>query len=773
MKKLVLRLCIITLLLLAPIPAMASPDPQPDPEPVDERPPQPIYTADDCRCGRGSYEIETDRNSGFEGLLLCHYHKTEATVDTFENWKSINLVHRNSPEEALRDYQELIDDEFVDRYYTGRAGEEFLEVAVVERTEDSFFAYRVLHPDPDRTYHGDFGDHSGSVRPSSYYLERRFVIGTAFVTLFVYGEIFGSLGEAQAEINELEACVRDLIASRPVIPPEPVKVSDAILEGLITDVQENPIRYTSVEVNIGSDNWIGSTNDVGHYQINLGDVELAPDLKAELVVLLDYDYENRYVFVISDGMKDAKVTKHLTLATPNDLIQNIVLKDNPPASEYTVVPNPAHLSDLGVMHHHMAQVFEFYWHYLGWDIEYKLPVEVRAYTNQGAGTFYAPATSSIYIHWSDSDLGSPDRPMNREWHEFSHHAMYARYGRWPGAHPDVNHAGYSNPDTGDSLMEGFAELIPLMMAEYYGYANPEQYARHGNLELNYKAWHVEEFAVAGTLWDLMDEADEASDKIDLPADDVVGLLREYKIDFAAVYEEALRQFGGYQAEIDEVFRAHGFFVDNGPENRGWDEGETIGRAADSARSDRRNAIQLPGYYIKVEGGLPYYLVEVSFPDHPEYNYTARGQNKDGLVYVQVPPADYQAVITIRGEDVETGAPLSFTSEAFHAAYEQTQNQGYYLAHDFEISGEIPPGPIPPDGEPEPAAIPYWEDSEELIAMETESNPPEDLGQPAAPSDPQAPRLGTLLAGGAIMVVACLGLLVVGLVLFVLWRRGRK
>jgi hypothetical protein len=467
-------------------------------------------------------------------------------------------------------------------------------------------------------------------------------------------------------------------------------------------------------------------------------------------------------------MKDVKVTKSLTLATQSDLIQNIVLQDDLPAGEYSVVPNPRHLSDLGVMHHHMAQVFEFYWHYLGWDIEYKLPVEVRAYTSQNAGTFYSPATSSIYIHWSDSDLGSPDRPMNREWHEFSHHAMYARYGRWPGAYPDVNHAGYRNPDTGDSLMEGFAEVMPLLMAEYYGMGNPEQYAKYGNLELNYKAWHVEEFAVAGTLWDLMDEADEESDQIDLPADDVVGLLREYRVDFAAVYEEAIRQFSGYQTEIDEVFKAHGFFVDSAPENRGWDEGETIGRAADAARSDRRNAIQVPGYFIKVEGELPYYLIDVTFPEHPEYNYSTRGQNKEGLVYVHVPPAGYQAVITVRGEDVETGVPLTFTSGEFHAAYEQTRQQGYYLEHDFEISGEIPQGPTPPDGEPEPAAIPYWEDS-----GETDSELQGGADQPADRSGPGRPILGMLLAGGAVLVLACLGVVVVGLVLLVMWRRNRK
>jgi hypothetical protein len=208
-------------------------------------------------------------------------------------------------------------------------------------------------------------------------------------------------------------------------------VGDAILEGLITDVEGHPIRYATVEVLFGSRTLIGSTNDVGHYQIELGDITLALHLKAEPTVLLDYDYENRYVFVISDSMTDVSVVKRFSLAIPADLIQNMVLEDGLPTTQYTVVPDPFHLADLGVMHHHTAQAFEFFWHYFGWDIESKLPVEVCAHTNQPAETFYAPTTSSIYIHWSDSHRGSPHRPMNREWHKFSHHAMYARYRRWP------------------------------------------------------------------------------------------------------------------------------------------------------------------------------------------------------------------------------------------------------------------------------------------------------------------------------------------------------
>jgi hypothetical protein len=209
MKGLVLRFCVIFLLLLATVPAAASPEPQPSPEPETERPPQPIYTADDCTCGQGSYEIETDRNIGTEGFLSCHYYKEQVTIDRFKNYKSTWLNHYDSHEEALRQYQEQIDDEFVEDYYTSHADERFREIAVVERTDEAFFAYKII------VYTGELGEYPGASKPPHYYLERRFVVGTAYVTIFVNGYLFSSLGEAQAELNELEACVRDLIASRP------------------------------------------------------------------------------------------------------------------------------------------------------------------------------------------------------------------------------------------------------------------------------------------------------------------------------------------------------------------------------------------------------------------------------------------------------------------------------------------------------------------------------------------------------------------------------
>jgi hypothetical protein len=91
----------------------------------------------------------------------------------------------------------------------------------VERTDDAFFAYKIMYPVFDMSYTGELGEYPGTSKPPHYYLERRFVIGTAYVTLFLNGYVFASLGDAQAEMTQLESCVRDLIASRPAAPPPP------------------------------------------------------------------------------------------------------------------------------------------------------------------------------------------------------------------------------------------------------------------------------------------------------------------------------------------------------------------------------------------------------------------------------------------------------------------------------------------------------------------------------------------------------------------------
>jgi hypothetical protein len=105
-----------------------------------------------------------------------------------------------------------------------------------------------------------------------------------------------------------------------------------------------------------------------------------------------------------------------------------------------------------------------------------------------------------------------------QYHEFSHFAMHTMYGAtWDQMITEKNHGGYANPTTKDSWLEGFAHFMAVVIAnemEHYwadipSGKNPALYPMCGSLDADYKAWEkegkAEEFAMAGVLWDLIDE----------------------------------------------------------------------------------------------------------------------------------------------------------------------------------------------------------------------------------------------------------------------------
>jgi hypothetical protein len=142
-----------------------------------------------------------------------------------------------------------------------------------------------------------------------------------------------------------------------------------------------------------------------------------------------------------------------------------------------------------------------------------------------------------------------NRPEAREYHEFSH---YAQDALWEGQDPrlpcDRNHGGFSNSNTADSFIEGFAAFMATVMGEYYGNwwlewgsdaAAPSQYASQGSLETNIQPWHrgsdiAEEIAVAGVLWDLYDGQEQLDKEAEasraLQAEDRYSALKRMNID---------------------------------------------------------------------------------------------------------------------------------------------------------------------------------------------------------------------------------------------------
>ncbi len=219
--------------------------------------------------------------------------------------------------------------------------------------------------------------------------------------------------------------------------------------------------------------------------------------------------------------------------------------------------------------------------------------------------------------------------------------------------------------------------------------------------------------------------------------DVWPVLRTYHSDFTDVYKDIVKRRPDQKAAVDEVFIRHGFFHDDKRGNGIYDEyepyddangngerddgerfidlsaetpayrqGQTIGSASNYQRPLRHTPLEVPGQYVRVGNDVPFYRVLTYFPRQPHLTSTYRARNVDGRIYVNVPPAGYNATLVIVAEGVETGHPLTLSAEKFNREYGGAAKRGYYVAHDFKVRGEIPAEPKVPVL-PRKGSVPGW------------------------------------------------------------------
>ncbi len=269
-----------------------------------------------------------------------------------------------------------------------------------------------------------------------------------------------------------------------------------------------------------------TTDENGNYEFETDEVEKGSEYTCE--VRFEYVRNDRTYFQIHSGMDDEPVAVPLTFtvdgeSTVQDLKVDGLMKDLAGGSESYVA-----------MYVHMTEALEFYIDGLKEDLDFQLPLHVRAYMPDDPTGYKAAyngegGVSTIYIQSQYSSQSSDGRPVNREYHEFSHYVMHALYGRWPdtkGEAPigSTNHGGYLNPSSSDSYVEAFANFMSAAIYKYYGETIPsgKDYSNMRFMELiiamqnapvtewetDYnardKGGKMEEFAGAGILWDLVD-----------------------------------------------------------------------------------------------------------------------------------------------------------------------------------------------------------------------------------------------------------------------------
>ena len=274
----------------------------------------------------------------------------------------------------------------------------------------------------------------------------------------------------------------------------------------------------------------------------------------------------------------------------------------------------------------------------------------------------------------------------------------------------------------------------LVSREIAQEANPERYGLLGinpSMEPYYMPWGMEEFAVGSLLWDLVDPVDARDatvkggatyrDCIETDWKDLWGYLTA---DYAGVVgSSAVAQAQGYgyvfdikhlydvlkhhgvgsshsrgreATDLDELFIAHGFFVDADGDHV-YDVDEEVGRAAYPARPDRRNVPPIVGSYVAFqaleEGSvvpveLASLTVDVTFAppfEHYGYGYRqAAGQDR-GRFYFMGPDSQYEAttrIIAWAPGRVST-EPLTVTN-AFYWEQMATLPEDHFVEHTFEM-----------------------------------------------------------------------------------------
>jgi len=125
--------------------------------------------------------------------------------------------------------------------------------------------------------------------------------------------------------------------------------------------------------------------------------------------------------------------------------------------------------------------------------------------------------------WIGKGVSSPRNPYTWDTlaHEYTHYMqdLYASVNHYHS----MNHGGFSNPTTADSMVEGFADFMSAVISQHYKKEQAGkflQYSLESNFKVNSAKFLSEELAIAGVFWDIYDDGEEDDDGISLSIKDI-------------------------------------------------------------------------------------------------------------------------------------------------------------------------------------------------------------------------------------------------------------
>lgn len=488
----------------------------------------------------------------------------------------------------------------------------------------------------------------------------------------------------------------------------------------------------------------------GEISFTDGELYSHQDWDLEITVYLQ-DWDGR--FEVRNGTNEVPNIDPTTVATFIINKSRTIKHDDP--STYLVSFSFASGDErpLAAKYFHFEEAADFAQTELGTPINFLPPEEAYVYSGRCAGACHSVSKDitnlwDYGIHISPGQTSSVDcggnSPTNCEWHEFGHHIMADRFDVTP-LRAGCNHCGYNNANSTDSWVEGWAEFMSMMMLDHYGYPNANLYMVGGggnNMETNYQVQTNEEFAVASTLFDLMDPVagEDCLDYSRAQIWNVIGSQHTFTgvqpgtRYIAGIYDlyRAFNDSGlaGIHGDcdtdginnLDEIFIAHGAYYDSDDSGH-YDTGEPIGYtkknnnprysqlAPDSLNRPTRN-----GSYIRVVAtdsqGRPVEecnaTVTVTFPggcglgEGCDFTYNT---SAEGCLLYYEPPTEYEtdANFTVSSAG-ESAPPLSVRGSEFNRDYDP--EKPFVYSYNVRLQPQATPTPVPtPTPAPTPAPTP--------------------------------------------------------------------
>jgi len=323
----------------------------------------------------------------------------------------------------------------------------------------------------------------------------------------------------------LVAQAESLAVDCPKGGPAPITCT---VEGTVSDALGEPIGGAPIELDWGQDHKASQafTGPTGAFALPLPTTKAFDPYRDELSLSLTLaELHGRLIrFQLEYHGRPAKV-QTLPFMAKNGCTQNLRLDAQAKGLFLSNPASPADLAQDGLLYVRTQQALNFA-ELMGVPLTTNLPLPIFTFctgTDDPLGLCGGQSQSFFLANYPNQPVHQPyvallpkdstvseSDPPDGLYHELGHAVMEQAFGAIPlspGSHP---HAGFLNPTSTDSWVEGFADWFAVMVNKYVEKVGVPERLVLASSTIDIKSIHLatdpqmEEFAVAGVLLDLED-----------------------------------------------------------------------------------------------------------------------------------------------------------------------------------------------------------------------------------------------------------------------------